>query len=72
MSATEGSGPSCVISASTSVIKRCRRDAARDADRERRQHAVADRFAVAELFVFRDRLERVADGVAEVEGPAQA
>ena len=36
------------------------------------QHAVADRLAVAEAAVLRDRFERVAGRVAEVQDPAQA
>ena len=38
----------------------------------RRQHAVGNRLAVTETPVLRDRLERVADRVTEVEHPAQS
>ena len=44
-----------------------RHDAARDGDFCGGQHAVGDRFAVAEALVFGDRLERVAGRVAEIQ-----
>ena len=47
-------------------------DAARDGELGGHQHPVADRLAVAEAPVLRDRLERVAGGVAEVQRAPQA
>ena len=47
------------------------RDAALHAERERGEHAVGDRLAVAEAAEPRDRFEGVADGVAEVQHAAQ-
>ena len=42
---------------------------ARDRELGRGEHPVADRLAVAEAPVLRHRLERMADGVAEVQRP---
>ena len=46
--------------------------AARDGNLGGDEHAVGDRFAVAEALVFRDRLERMTGGVAEVQHAPRA
>ena len=70
-SAIGGSGPRLAIRSASACRSRSASAPRAAAELGGDEHAVGDRFAVAEAPVLRDRLERVAGGVAEVQDAAR-
>ena len=71
-SAIGGSGPSCTIRRDSAWRSSAGSTPRADRELGGHEHAVRDRLAVAEAAVLRDRLERMARRVAEVQHAARA